>query len=240
VSSVPSSSRASASLRAGVALAIGPVGRRRVVGIVLASLAMSILGAVLMRRAGLSGALERSLGAVFGWVVPLGAFVVANATLGQRNLRDGVWSVARFGHARALVGLGRASVALALCAAIGALAGLAAVLAVLPHPGVALLAELSTVAWIGALVGASYGAWFAYLSTFGRRAQGRVVFLVLDFVVGAWGPFGLLFPRGLGHDLLALGAPLGLPQRAASALLALVTLALLAALAQRTSDARRG
>lgn len=240
MSTVPSSSRVSASLRAGVALATGPVGKRRLVGIVLASLAMAVLGAVLMRRAGLSGALERSLGASFGWVVPLGSFVVANATLGRRNLRDGVWSAARFGHARAFVGLGRASVALALSAAIGALAGLGAVLGVLPHPGVALLAELYTGAWIGALVGASYGAWFALCSSLGRRAQGRVVFLVLDFVVGAWGPFGLLFPRGLGHDLLALGAPLGLPQRAASALLVLLTLALLAALALRTSDARRG
>jgi hypothetical protein len=230
---------ASTSLRAGIALALGPVRRRRTLGIVFASVAMALLGAVLMRRAGVSGALERSLGASFGWVVPLASFVVANATLGQRNLREGVWGAARFGHSRAFVGVGRASVALALSAAIGSLAGLAAVLGVLPHPGVALLAELYTVGWIGALVGASYGAWFAFASSFGRRAQGRMIFLVLDFVVGAWGPFGLVFPRGLGHDLLALEAPLALPQRAASALLLVGVLVLLAGVAQRTGDARR-
>ena len=209
-----------------VALAIGfAMGRERVLRrptalSALLGAALVVVAGIIERRVGSAGAVDRALTATFNVVVPLVSFGVAAEVSARGNLRDGVWSAARFGLARRDVALGAIGAALAASAALGA--GFAALAVVVAHaPGNPPLArDLFTSGWIAALAAAAYTGWFTAGATFGRRGGGRWAPLVIDFVIGgSTGLAGALLPRANAASLLGGAAPLGLPQTSSCAIL---------------------
>ncbi len=133
---------------------------------------------------------------------------------GRGNLRDGVWSAARYGLARRDVALGAIGAA---CLASGALSSpCPAALAVLvahAEGNPPLAGDLLTSGWIAALTAAAYTGWFCAGATFGRRGGGRWLPLALDFVLGAsTGLAGAVLPRAnvanlLGRAVVRWGCP---------------------------------
>jgi hypothetical protein len=225
--------------RPAVALAIGfAMGRERILRrptalSALLGAGLVVVAGLIERRAGSAGAVDRTLAATFNVVVPLVTFGVCAAVSGRENLREGVWSAARFGLARRDVALGAIGAACLASAALGA--GFAALAVLVAHaagnPPVA--GDLLTSGWIAALTAAAYTGWFSAGATFGRRGGGRWLPLVLDFVVGAGsGIAAAVLPRANAASLLGGAGPLGLPQASSSLILAAsaMTLAGLAAL----------
>jgi hypothetical protein len=222
-----------------VGLAIGfATGRARVMRrptavSALLGVALVVVSAAIERRVSSAGAVDRVLAGTFNLVVPLISFGVAVEVSARGNLRDAVWSAARFGVARRDVALGTIGAAVAAAAALGA--GFAALAVSSAHaPGNApLVSDLFTSAWIAALTAAAYTGWFTLGATFGRRGGGRWIPLVLDFVLGgSTGLAGAILPRAHAVSLLGGVAPLGLPQTSSSVALAVsaVVLATVAAL----------
>ncbi len=168
-----------------------------------------------------SGALDRSLfGVVFGWALPLTAFLIVSDICSQRRLAFGFDRLARFGHSRRWLVAGSLGVA-------GVLTALLSVLYVWVALGFAaswqspqLLGDGLTSSWIAALGGISYVAWFAFWSSVGRNGGGRFIGLILDWGVGLGSTFGAsLVPRGHLRNLLGGLPPIGLGQGSSSLLL---------------------
>jgi hypothetical protein len=216
-----------------VAIAIGfAMGRERALRrpLALAALlgaALVVVSAIIERRVGSAGAVDRVLVATFNLVVPLVSFGVAAEVSARRNLRDAVWSAARFGVARRDVAIGAFfAAALASMALCGGLAILAVLLAH-GEGNPPLARDLAQSAEIAALAAAAYSGWFALGSTFGKAGGGRWWALVADFVLGAsTGIAGAILPRGNATNLLGGAAPLALSQASSSAILALSAIAL--------------
>jgi hypothetical protein len=222
-----------------VALALGlAMGRARIVRrptalSVLLGAALVVVAALVERREGSAGAVDRTLGATFALVLPLVSFAVAAEATGRGNLRDAVWPAARYGVARRDVALGTVFAGAAASAVLGALFAVLAVLAAQGAGNPPVVRDVFTSAWIAGLTGAAYAAWFAFGATFGRRGGGRWVPLVLDFVVGgSAGALAAALPRGHAANLLGGAGPMGLGQAESSLVLAgsAVVLAGLAAL----------
>jgi hypothetical protein len=220
-----------------VAVALGlAMGRARVVRrstalSVLLGAALVMVAALIERREGAAGAVDRTLAATFALVLPLVTFAVTAEATGRGNLRDAVWPAARYGVARRDVALGTVVAGAAASAVLGVLFAVLAVLAAQGEGNPPLGHDALTSAWIGALAGAAYAAWFAFGATFGRRGGGRWVPLVLDFVVGgSAGALAAALPRGHAANLLGGSGPMGLGQAESSLVLAGSTV-LLAALA---------
>jgi len=228
---------------AGVALALGfAMGGRRVLGrstalSALLGAALVVVAALIERRVGSAGAVDRALAGTFNVVVPLVSFGVAAAISARRNLREGVWAAARYGVARRDVALGAIAAGLAASATLGAAFAVLAV-AVAHGPGNPPLArDLLTSAWIGALTAAAYASWFAAGATFGRRGGGRWVPLLADFVLGgSAGLAGAILPRANAASLLGSAPPLGLPHASSSLILAASAVVLAGFAALRCRD----
>jgi hypothetical protein len=131
-----------------------------------------------------------------------------------------------FGAQPARAAAASIAVAAACCAVVGA--GVAAIVAVVAH-GIAdppRLHDATVSAYVGALGGAAYAAWFSLGASFGRRGGGRVALLVVDWILGANGGAGaLLSPRGHVRNLLGGAAPMDLSQRASAAVLVILAIA---------------
>ncbi len=190
----------------------------------------SALGAVfvvafLLRRTGSNLAADRALsGIALGLSLPLLAYGTVARALDGSHLEAALADLARFGGDRRLLALG-VCVALSVVLAIsGALVAAEAVLVVRAPADPALLRDLLTSSWIGALAGASYAAWFCLASTLGRSGGGRVAALVVDFVAGASAGLAAMFwPRGHVRNLLG-GEPIwAMPQWSATLALLLLT-----------------
>ena len=93
--------------------------------------ALVVVAAIIERRVGSAVVAHRALAATFNVVVPLASFGVAAEASARGNLRDAVWSAARFGLARRDVALGAIGAALPASAALGA--GFAALAVVVAH-----------------------------------------------------------------------------------------------------------
>jgi len=92
----------------------------------------------------------------------------------------------------------------------------------------------NTGAWIGALAGAAYVAWFGVGSLFGKRGGGRSVALVLDAVLGSTSTVAALpWPRAHVRSLLGGELAHGLPQWKSTAVLYVLTAVQLALCAVR-------
>lgn len=219
----------------GVRLGLVTAGRRlmsRATGLLLLiSISLVISGGIIERTATTWGAVDRSLISTFRLVIPLYCFALSAIACDRRGLREASWSVARFGAARRDVSLG---IVLSLIAASligGGLLAVAAVLSAYAPASRPLAAELFTSAWIGGLVAAAYGAWFALGSSFFARGRGRWIPLILDFIFGGGtSAVSAAFPRSHARGLLGEVGPTHFtqPQSCVALVVMVVVLSLLA------------
>jgi hypothetical protein len=157
--------------------------------------------------------------------LPLLAYVIVGAIVGSQSLRMSTASLVAFGAQPMRAAAASIAVAVAGCAVVGAV--VAAAVAAVAH-GIAdppRLHDAATSAYVGALGGTAYAAWFALGASFGRRGGGRVALLVVDWILGATGSAAaLLTPRAHVRNLLGGVPPMDLSQRASAAVLALLAI----------------
>ena len=211
----------------GAELAWRRVARRSSIAAAASAVVAVIVVALLERRIAIELAADRSLaGIALGVVLPLSSYGLVTRAVGSARLDDAVLAAARPGASRRATVLGLFAVVLPLSAVVGlVLAALAVLITRLPADP-KLVSDLLTSAWIGALAGIAYGAWFLAASTFGERGSGRLWALILDWVLGASATaVALPFPRGHVRNLLGATPVMHLPQWSSSVALMLLTLA---------------
>jgi len=195
------------------------------------------VAALLERKFAPFGAADRALsGAGLGVALPLLAYALLDAGLGNQRLRRCLEPIARHGGDVRAAGAGALAAFCVVLAFAGALLAAVAVLAARSMGDPMLGRDLAASVWIGALAGAAYAGWFALGSTFGQRGGGRKWVLALDFVLGATsGVLALPWPRAHVRNLLGGAPPFDLGQGAASlGLLAMTALTMLVALGRTT------
>jgi hypothetical protein len=186
--------------------------------------ALGLIAAVVAHERGSSTAAGHALlGPAGGIALPLLAFGLVSAVFsGDRLARSGAPLVA-FGAPAALVGVVSSAVAALTAALLGAvMMGLVALLA---HGSAdpPLFRDMAASAYVGALGAAAYAQLFAAASAFGPRGAGRVVALVLDFVVGSGvGAASLPLPRAHVRNLLGGTPPVDLSERASAVALVML------------------
>lgn len=230
-----------AAVAAGSKMALARLKDTRTVVTFVVALVAVIVIALVERRASSAGAADRTLAAVFRFIVPLSVIVLSGTATGSMSLRESAWPASRFGHPRSSVALGillttaAASILLSVVVSIVALvasrAGADPGRAALPLPS-----DLLTTGWIAVLAGAAYAAWLGLGATFGKKGGGRVWFLVVDFFLGGAGAAGVVLPRGGITHLIGGEAPFGLPQEASSAIVPAVAIVCLALGSLRSRD----
>jgi len=158
--------------------------------------------------------------------LPLLSYVIVGATVASKSLRASTASVVAFGAQPTRAAAAAIAVAAASCAVVGAV--VAAGVAVVAH-GIAdppRFKDAAESAYVGVLGGAAYAAWFSLGASFGRRGGGRIVLLLVDWILGATSGAGaLLTPRAHLRNLLGGAPPMDLSQRASAAALALLAVA---------------
>ena len=224
--------RAGAAVGAGARLGLGRLRSIELAWVALLGLGLALATGFIERRSGSFGAPDRTLGVVFRWLVPLESFAVVGLVLGRGRLGEGVWCLARHGHARRDLATGlqlSAMVVAALLAVATTVLALATAYSSLAGLG----RDLATSGWIAALGAAAYVAWFAFGATALRFGRGRWLALHGDFVLGgSAGWWSVPWPRSHLRNLIGAEPPLGLAQASSSVLLAamVVVLALLGSL----------
>lgn len=195
--------------------------------------ALALVAAWLERaHGGENGADRALLGGLGTLALPLAAYAVVGAVLASDGLREAVRPTVAFGASPARVTVATVGTPAAGAAIVGALlAGGVALVAGSPSP----VFDFATSAWIGALAGAAYAAWFCMGACFGPRGAGRSVLLVVDYLLGsASSAAALLTPRGHLRNLLGGTPPAELSQRASSALLVALAFVCLLVCVRRT------
>ncbi|NUO49580.1 MAG: hypothetical protein HOV80_12055 [Polyangiaceae bacterium] len=226
---------------AGAKMALSRLMRvRTVVTFVVAIVAVLVI-AIIERAATSAGAADRTLAAVFRFIIPISVVVLSGTVTGSMNLRESAWPASRFGHPRSSVALGIvltsavAAIALAVVASLVALvaarAGVEPARAALPFAS-----DLLTTGWIAILAGGAYAAFLGLGATFGKKGGGRLAFLLVDFFLGGAGTAGVILPRGGITHLIGGEAPFGLPQAASSAIVPAVAILCLALGSLRCRD----
>lgn len=219
--------------------ALARLGRLRPLVAIGAWTLLAVAFALAARSRGVAHGADRVLLDAFAaLVLPLTSLTLVGALLGARSLAGSGTALVSFGAAPGRVAAVTCALAVAGCALVGAV--LAALVAVLAHgssdPPVAGDAVAS--AYAGLLGGAAYGGWFALGASFGRRGGGRIVALVVDWVLGAGpGAVAILTPRAHVRNLLGGTPPMGWPERASAAALVVLAVAFAAASVSRS---RRG
>ncbi len=183
--------------------------------------------AFVLRRSGAShGADEVLVEACGALVLPLLAYTLVGAAVGARSMAGSTTALAAFGASRARAATVTVGVAV-LASAFGC-ALVAAAVAVVAH-GTAdppVLRDALVSGYVGCLGGAAYAAWFSLGAGFGRRGGGRLVALLVDWLLGAdGGVMALLSPRAHLRNLLGGAPPMDLSQRASAVALAILLLA---------------
>ncbi len=189
--------------------------------------ALAFVFAMAARERGSAHGADHVLIDTFGALaLPLLAYVIVGATLASQSLRASTASVVAFGAQPWRAAAAAIAVPAASSAIVGAV--VAAAVAVLAH-GIAdppRIHDAAVSAYVGALGGAAYATWFTLGASFGRRGGGRVLLLVVDWILGATSGAGaLLSPRGHVRNLLGGVPPMDLSQRASAAALAILTIA---------------
>lgn len=223
-------------LRAGLSIASARLRTRAFAMSLGLAFALALAATFVQRRVGSSGAVDRSLGTIFTWIIPLSSFATVSAVIGSRSLKDAVWPVARFGLPRQSVAVAVTLANAFACAVVAVLLAWVALVFAHTSSSVPLGSDLFTTGWIALFTGVSYGAWFSLGAAFGRRGGGRGIVLALDFVLGKLGLFGVVFPRGNAENLLGFDAPLHVSQPASSALLIGVSLIVTGLVYLKTRD----
>ncbi len=173
--------------------------------VLLLSGAASFAVGVLERQSDAASAPDDALsGAVFGFAVPLLAYLVSERVCDGQRLDRSVDSVARYGSNRRAALLGTL-LAAALCSALAsALITVAALLGAHAPRSSALAADLQASVGIALIAGAVYALYFGAASLLGKRGGGRKWALIIDFVLGA-GSSALAAPWPRGHVRNLLG-----------------------------------
>jgi hypothetical protein len=195
--------------------------------------ALALAFAVAARSGGSLRGADYVLSGVYGaLVVPFFAYVLVGAVLGGRSLRASTEPLVSFGaspaRAAGVTVLVTTGVCSLLCASLGAVIALVAHGAADPAP----LRDAIASGYAGALGGGAYATWLSLGASFGRRGGGRVVWLAIDWLLGAnQGAAALFTPRGHLRNLMGGAPPMDLSERtSAGALFALAAVcALLAA-----------
>jgi hypothetical protein len=207
-------------------VALARIALRRVVGTARTWLpvggwvAVALLSAIMARMRGASAGADEVMRGTFGFVgVPLVAYAMASAAVAGGGLRPAIRSMVALGAPAKIAALATTLVAMAATALV--CVPLAALVCVVAHgPADAPLArDVFASAWVSALGGAAYAAYFVAGSAFAGGAA-RAFFLIADFFLGAGAGVSSLFtPRG--HVQSLLGGPLAaeLPQRASFGML---------------------
>jgi hypothetical protein len=188
--------------------------------------ALALVSALVLRRSG-SGATYDALESIFGALaLPFLSLAVVGAALGGDGLARSTRPFVIFGAPRARAALGAVAVAVLASALVAAVAGAAVAAIAHGSSDPPLARDALTTAWVAGLGGAAYAALFALGASFGARGGGRVVVLVLDWVLGTGtGTSGLVAPRAHVRSLLGGDAVMALSGRASAlALLALTVL----------------
>jgi hypothetical protein len=145
--------------------------------------AVVVAFALVERRQDPAVAADVVVAVVFGWTIPLSAYAAVARTCRNGRLDDAVDLLARHGANRrgAVAGLVAGT-----AVDVAALGSLLAVVGILLSRGFGSggFGDAVTSAWIGALGGVAYVAWFALGSLVGRKGGGRGVAFFVDLVLG--------------------------------------------------------
>ena len=185
---------------------------------------LAIALAISTRARGLTHGADLVLLDAFGAIVlPLLAFGLVGGLVGSGSFAAGIAPLAAFGARPVLAAAATLTVVVASCTAAGGV--LAAVVALLAHgsgdPPV--VSDALASAYAGSLGGAAYASFFALGSSFGRSGGGRALFLVLDWIVGAFGGVvSLATPRAHLRNVLGGVGPMGLSGAASAGTLVLL------------------
>jgi hypothetical protein len=151
--------------------------------LLLACSAVFALG-VIGRRSDPAQALDNLLSVpVFGFLLPVFAYLVSERVCAGQRLDHGADTLARHGADRRAAVLGlllSAALCTALCAALLALCAVFTA----HRPG-SLAFDVRSSVGIALLAGAVYALWFGAASLLGKRGGGRKWALILDFIFGA-------------------------------------------------------
>jgi hypothetical protein len=209
-----------ASFRFGFGMAGHRLRRRRTALLGLLAVALTVSGAVIERRFGSAGAVDRALESTFRLVIPLATFAVVAEVSGRARLREAAWPAARYGALHRDVALGMVAAAAVTSALLGALLAALSVLVAHTPRAPPLAADALLSGYIGAITAFAYTGWYALGATFMRLGRGRFIPLIADFVIGgSVGMAGALLPRGNAVSLIGGAPPLGLSQQVSAAIL---------------------
>jgi hypothetical protein len=175
------------------------------------------------------------LGAFGAIALPLLVFAIAGAALGGQGLARASQPLVFFGANPLAVAAETLLVVVGVSlVACGLLSAIVAVVAHGPSDPPS-LRDAFTSAWVGALAGAAYAAYFGFGAALFKNGAGRAMLLAIDWLIGGSGASALLTPRAHLRSLFGGTAPLALSQRASAAVLValLVVYALLAVLLAR-------
>ena len=184
--------------------------------LVLSVIAVYALG-VLERRGSGAGAADSALeGPVFGFALPILAYLVSERVCDGARLDRSVDLVARYGVDRRAALFGVLLVSAASTALSAVLLTVSALIGAHTLRDASLVSDLRASVGIAALSGAVYALWFGAASLFGKRGGGRKWALILDFLLGA-GSSALAAPWPRAHTRNLLGGVpvLDMPQSAA-------------------------
>jgi hypothetical protein len=203
-------------MRTGVSalsIAAGRLGGAWGVGAYLGAAAFVVSAALFEKRLEPAQAADVALtGAVFGWAIPLLAYSAVARVSRYGRLDDASREIARHGGDRRMT---VAYFVLMTAARVGVVGGLLSAMTVLlasSGAAAAIRVDALTSGWIGALGGVAYVTWFSLGSMWGREGRGRLIALVLDWVLGAGASFiAAPWPRAHLRSLLGGELVLGLP-----------------------------
>jgi len=206
-----------------ISVAAGRLGGFWGVGAYLGAALFVSAAALLEKRLAPEGAVDATLtGAVFGWTIPLLAYAAVARVSRYGRLDDGTADLVRHGGDRRAIVASFVLMTAARVSVVGALLAALGVLVSSVGEASAIRSDALTSAWIGALGGAAYVAWFSLGSLWGKAGRGRLLSLVLDWVLGATST-AVAVPWPRAHLQCLLGGELvaGLPAWQSSVLLGL-------------------
>ncbi len=165
------------------------------------------------------------LGAFGALALPLLVYALVGATLAGQSLSRATRPLVAFGASPFRIAGATLVVAALASAVLSAL--LAASVATLAHglTDPPLVRDALTTAWIGALAGASYAAYFALGAATFKSGVGRGIFLAIDWIMGSGSTASaVLTPRAHLRSLLGGEPVMDFSQRASAVALVVVGL----------------
>jgi ABC-type thiamine transport system ATPase subunit len=146
-------------------------------------------------------------------LAPIWSLLVCRVVCANSALGNDVELIARYGVDRRILGLVRVVLVSFLNAALAVVSSGAAVLFAL-NGWVPTQVDLASALWIGGLSGAVYGALAISVTTATGWQKSRLIFVLLDFVLGGTShSLSFPFPRAHIHNLLGSASAIEFPQR---------------------------